>query len=93
MAIMRHKIKISIEHANHKLDGGMMYTVYYDPNSLIQKGDIVQYIAVDRKDQQIMSIDINDYLYIVTSIVHLRDGNIVFGDRLFQGDTNGYKNV
>lgn len=93
MAIICHKIKISIEHANHKLDGDMMYTVYYDPNSLIQKGDIVQYIAVDREDQQIMSIDINDYLYIVTSIVHLRDGNIVFGDRLFQGDTNGYKNV
>lgn len=88
MAIMHHKIKISIEHANRKLDGDMMYTVYHDRDSLIQVNDIIHYIPVDEDGIRLINNDIEEKLYIVTSVVQLKDNYIVFGDKEYVGNRN-----
>lgn len=88
MAVICHRIKIPIEHANRKLDGDMMYTVYHDRDSLIQVNDIIHYIPVDKDGFKMESHDINDMLFIVTSIIPLKDGDIVFGDKEYDGNRN-----
>lgn len=88
MAIICHKIKISIEHANRKLDGDMMYTVYHDRDSLIQVNDIIHYIPVDEDGIRLINNDIEEKLYIVTSVVQLKDNYIVFGDKEYVGNRN-----
>lgn len=88
MAVICHRIKIPIEHANRKLDGDMMYTVYHDRNSLIQVNDIIHYIPVDKDGIRVINNDIEENFYTVTSIVQLKDGDIVFGDKEYDGNRN-----
>ena len=77
---MTHKIKIEKPYADAVLSGDKTFEIRYDDRGY-QKGDIIDFIVIDPKDDSKIEHSLNAKSFIITYVLHglgLKDSWCVF---------------